>query len=137
MLLMNYKIGSEGLTLTEANNCIFLEPWWADYVHRQAYARVWRISQVRECNVYYLYVKDTIEEYILNLGDRKNMVTNAFFSGSVKVGEPRGVATLEEIRKFLQNFKELNDEGVNDEVKRGIIHFIKHDDDNVVEEDFL
>lgn len=137
VLLMNYKIGSEGLTLTEANNCIFLEPWWADYVHRQAYARVWRISQVRECNVYYLYVKDTIEEYILNLGDRKNMVTNAFFSGSVKVGEPRGVATLEEIRKFLQNFKELNDEGVNDEVKRGIIHFIKHDDDNVVEEDFL
>ncbi len=32
-LFLTYKVGSEGLNLTEATHCICIEPWWTNAVH--------------------------------------------------------------------------------------------------------
>ncbi len=34
-VILTYKVGSEGLNLTEATHCICIEPWWTNAVHNQ------------------------------------------------------------------------------------------------------
>ena len=125
ILLLNYKIGAEGLTLTRANHCILLEPWWADYLHRQAYARIWRISQKRECFVYFLFIENTIEDYIIQLNAIKNDLTNKYFENAVEneTTEKKTATALDfnKLKDFiktqLKQFSEL-DIKVSDEEKR-------------------
>ena len=44
-LFLTYKVGSEGLNLTQATHCICVEPWWTSAVPNQAKARLWRKGQ--------------------------------------------------------------------------------------------
>lgn len=64
-LFTTYKIGSEGLNLTEANHCIFVDPWWSDTVHQQARARILRTGQQKETYIYHVEIENTIEKRIL------------------------------------------------------------------------
>ncbi len=68
---MNYNIGAEGLNLVEANNIIILDTWWNFSLEAQAIARVKRIGQTREINVYRLLMKNTIESIILEKSQLK------------------------------------------------------------------
>lgn len=61
VLMMNYRIGCEGLNLTEANNVILLDSWWNQTVQQQAVARCQRIGQKREVNVYKMTYNNSIE----------------------------------------------------------------------------
>ena len=45
---MTYKVGSEGITLTEATHVIPLETWWNNAVPNQAIHRDWRLGQKNE-----------------------------------------------------------------------------------------
>ena len=58
------RIASEGLTLTEANNVIFLNRWWNPSSNSQARDRVVRIGQEKPVTIYNLYCVDTIEERV-------------------------------------------------------------------------
>jgi len=71
VLIMNYNIGAEGLNLVEANNIIILDTWWNFSLEAQAIARVKRIGQTREINVYRLLMKNTIESIILEKSQLK------------------------------------------------------------------
>jgi len=71
VLIMNYGIGAEGLNLVEANNIIILDTWWNFSLEAQAIARVKRIGQMREVNVYRLLMKNTIESIILEKSQLK------------------------------------------------------------------
>jgi len=71
VLIMNYGIGAEGLNLVEANNIIILDTWWNFSLEAQAIARVKRIGQIREVNVYRLLMKNTIESIILEKSQLK------------------------------------------------------------------
>lgn len=71
ILIMNYGIGAEGLNLVEANNIIILDTWWNFSLEAQAIARVKRIGQTREVNVYRLLMKNTIESIILEKSQLK------------------------------------------------------------------
>lgn len=54
-----------GLTLTSAHIAIFLEYPWSPSLLVQAQDRIHRLSQVKDCYIYYLYAKDSIDEYRL------------------------------------------------------------------------
>ena len=54
----------EGLTLTVANNVIFYDRSFSLDDYLQAQDRIHRISQTKECNVYNLIMKDSIDEWI-------------------------------------------------------------------------
>jgi SNF2 family DNA or RNA helicase len=71
---MGLKAGGIGLTLTRANQVIFLDHWWNPAVMEQAAARVHRIGQSRRCVITSLVAKDTIDERIMDiLADKREL----------------------------------------------------------------
>jgi non-specific serine/threonine protein kinase len=50
---------------------IHLEPWWNPAVENQASDRAYRIGQTKPVFVYKLIMKDSIEERVLALQERK------------------------------------------------------------------
>jgi SNF2 family DNA or RNA helicase len=81
-LLMTYKVGAEGLNLTEANHVICIEPWWTNTVHKQAISRCHRIGQKRIVEVHNIYVKDTIEERVIEVCKEKDKITESILEGT-------------------------------------------------------
>ncbi|MGE0173511.1 MAG: DEAD/DEAH box helicase [Oligoflexales bacterium] len=71
VLLMSLKAGGVGLNLTSADHVFLMEPWWNPAVEQQAADRIYRIGQTRPVNIYKLIAKDTIEERIVALQEKK------------------------------------------------------------------
>jgi SNF2 family DNA or RNA helicase len=72
VFLIQLKTGGAGLNLTEAD-CVFLiDPWWNPAAEEQAIARAHRIGQKKQVFVWRFITKDTIEEKILKLQQRKS-----------------------------------------------------------------
>jgi len=67
VFLISLKAGGTGLTLTEADYCIVLDPWWNPATESQAVDRAHRIGQTRPVVVYRLVARDTIEEKVMEL----------------------------------------------------------------------
>jgi SNF2 family DNA or RNA helicase len=86
-LFLSYKVGSEGLNLTEATHCICIEPWWTDAVHAQAKARIWRTGQTNQVQFHNIIAKDTIEEKIVELCRYKNDMASSYLKGTDLVAE--------------------------------------------------
>jgi non-specific serine/threonine protein kinase len=84
--LLSLKAGGVGLTLTAADYVIHIDPWWNPAVEQQAADRTHRIGQEKPVFIYKLIVKDSVEEKILQLQEKKkqlvdNLITteNSFF----------------------------------------------------------
>jgi SNF2 family DNA or RNA helicase len=98
VFLISLKAGGFGLNLTEADYCILLDPWWNPATEAQAVDRVHRIGQARNVMVYRLLAKDTIEEKVVALKERKAEL----FHGVVDDGEFADVRlTAADIRALL------------------------------------
>jgi SNF2 family DNA or RNA helicase len=59
------------LNLTAADHVFLLDPWWNPAVEDQAADRAHRIGQDRPVMVYRMVAKDTVEERILALKEKK------------------------------------------------------------------
>ncbi len=71
VFLMSLKAGGVGINLTEADYVYLVDPWWNPAVEQQAIDRTHRIGQKKSVFAYRMICKDTIEEKILLLQDRK------------------------------------------------------------------
>lgn len=69
--LISLKAGGTGLNLTGADTVIHFDPWWNPAVEDQATDRAHRIGQTKVVTVYRLIARDTVEEKILKLSDKK------------------------------------------------------------------
>lgn len=67
VLLASSRIGSEGLTLVEANHVILFNQWWNPSSNEQARDRVVRIGQRRNVCVYRFCCRGTIEESLVKI----------------------------------------------------------------------
>ena len=67
-----------GLNLTSADRVILLDDWWNPAVEDQAMGRSHRIGQKKNVLALRLVCKDTVEEKILLLQDRKRQTTELF-----------------------------------------------------------
>jgi SNF2 family DNA or RNA helicase len=77
------KAGGTGLNLTEADHVFLVDPWWNPAVEDQAADRAHRIGQKKPVIVYRLVSKDTVEERILSLQDKKRaLAESALGTGS-------------------------------------------------------
>lgn len=90
-LFLTYKIGSEGLNLTEATHCICVEPWWTNAVHSQAKARLWRTGQTKPVYVHNLIIEGSIEEKILEICKEKEDMASSFLEGTERKLKSRGL----------------------------------------------
>ncbi len=71
MFLVSLKAGGTGLNLTAASYVVLFDPWWNPAVEAQAIDRTHRIGQTRTVIAYRLLTRDTIEEKIWELQQRK------------------------------------------------------------------
>jgi superfamily II DNA or RNA helicase len=81
VFLISLKAGGTGLNLTQADSCFLLDPWWNPAVEAQAIARIHRIGQNREVNVYRLIARDTVEEKVRLLQARKGQLFDSVIDG--------------------------------------------------------
>ena len=69
--LISLKAGGLGLNLTAADYVIHIDPWWNPAVEMQASDRTHRIGQDKPVFVFKLITRDSVEEKILILQERK------------------------------------------------------------------
>ena len=74
VLIVSLKAGGTGINLTAADHVFLLDPWWNPAVEDQATDRAHRFGQERPVMVYRMVAKDTVEERILGLQERKRGV---------------------------------------------------------------
>ncbi|CAK9117569.1 unnamed protein product [Durusdinium trenchii] len=74
VLLISLKAGGEGLNLQAADHIFLMDPWWNPAAEAQAIQRAHRIGQVRPVKALRLVAADTIEEKIIELQEKKQMV---------------------------------------------------------------
>lgn len=75
--LVSLKAGGEGLNLTEADYVFLLDPWWNHAAEEQAIARAHRSGQRRSVMVYRFITRDSLEEQIQKVQDKKDDLVNA------------------------------------------------------------
>jgi SNF2 family DNA or RNA helicase len=81
VFLISLKAGGTGLNLTAADVVIHYDPWWNLAAQNQATDRAHRIGQRESVQVYKLIVKDSIEERILELQEKKAELMDAVSGG--------------------------------------------------------
>lgn len=71
VFLISLKAGGTGLNLTAADYVYLVDPWWNPAVENQAIDRCYRIGQEKHVMAYRMICKDTLEEKILEIQDKK------------------------------------------------------------------
>ncbi|MGN6437767.1 MAG: DEAD/DEAH box helicase [Agriterribacter sp.] len=75
VFLISLKAGNTGLTLTAADYVFLFDPWWNTAVQEQAIDRTHRIGQTKNVFAYKMICKDTIEEKIIKLQEKKKKLS--------------------------------------------------------------
>lgn len=75
IFLISIKAGGLGLNLTEADYVFILDPWWNPAVEAQAVDRAHRIGQTRKVFTYKFITRNSVEEKILMLQQKKLRLT--------------------------------------------------------------
>ena len=78
--LISLKAGGVGLNLTAADYVIHLDPWWNPAVEMQASDRAHRIGQDKPVFVYKIIARDTVEEKILQLQEKKRALVKSIIA---------------------------------------------------------
>jgi len=78
LFLISLKAGGVGLNLTEADYVFILDPWWNPAAEMQALNRAHRIGQDKNVFVYRFISKETVEEKIVQLQQKKKALADLF-----------------------------------------------------------
>ena len=97
VILISLKAGGVALNLTVASHIYLMDPWWNPAAEYQAIDRAHRLGQQKPIRAVRFVVRNTVEERILRLQDKKRLV----FEGTVG-GDAAALGQLsEEDLKFL------------------------------------
>jgi len=77
IFLLSLKAGGTGLNLTAADYVFLVDPWWNPATEQQAIDRTHRIGQVNKVFAYRMICRDSIEEKIIGLQNKKQSVSGA------------------------------------------------------------
>ncbi|MBK1855473.1 SNF2 helicase associated domain-containing protein [Verrucomicrobiaceae bacterium 5K15] len=88
VFLISLKAGGYGLTLTAADTVVLFDPWWNPAVEAQAADRIHRIGQTKPATIYKFITRDTVEEKILRLQEKKRSVIDAAMGESDDEARP-------------------------------------------------
>jgi SNF2 family DNA or RNA helicase len=111
VLLITYKVGSEGLNLVEANHVICVDPWWTYAVADQAKARAFRPGQKKTVYAYDIFTKagayETIEKKVVEICELKKVAAYNLIGAATLASTSRkvdinsfGAARIKEINKM-------------------------------------
>jgi len=92
IMLVSLRAGNAGLNLTVASHVIICDPFWNPYIEMQAVDRAHRIGQQREVKVHRILIKETVEDRITELQERKRELVDA----ALDEGESKSLGRLSE-----------------------------------------
>ncbi len=101
VFLIMLKSGGTGLNLASADIVIHLDLWWNPQAENQATDRAHRIGQTHKVEVIHLITKGTIEEKILELQNKKRILSEKLIDGQVRDKNIISELTKEDIEKLL------------------------------------
>lgn len=99
VFLISLKAGGTGLNLTAADMVIHYDPWWNVAAQNQATDRAHRIGQGNRVTVIKLIARNTIEERIMKLQEKKQDLADKIVS---EEGMSLSAMTKEELLSILQ-----------------------------------
>jgi len=85
LFLISLKAGGVGLNLTEADYVFILDPWWNPAAELQALNRAHRIGQDKKVFVYRFITKETVEEKIIHLQQKKKDLADLFVTSDTSI----------------------------------------------------
>ncbi len=85
LFLVSLKAGGVGINLTAADSVILFDPWWNPAVEAQAVDRAHRIGQNRNVTAFRLIVRDSVEEKILSLQEKKKLLAEDLIDGENRI----------------------------------------------------
>ena len=98
VLLISLKAGGVGLNLTAAEYVFVLDPWWNPAAEAQAIDRAHRIGQTKPVFAYRLIARDTVEERIAELQQKKRALADSVIRGD---GAPLQGLTVEDLERLF------------------------------------
>lgn len=101
IFLISLRAGGTGINLTHANYVFHMDPWWNPAVEEQATDRAHRIGQTEPLTVYRLIAKESIEEAILQIHDRKKEIVDGLLAGHDQPGQ----LSVEDLIALIQGVK--------------------------------
>ncbi|MBL8935570.1 MAG: DEAD/DEAH box helicase [Archangium sp.] len=100
VFFISLKAGGTGLNLTAADYVIHYDPWWNPAVEDQATDRTHRIGQTRSVFSYKLITRNTVEEKILALQQRKRELAAGVLGTDADVGKALTEKDVEDLFKM-------------------------------------
>jgi SNF2 family DNA or RNA helicase len=97
VFLISLKAGGVGLNLVEASYVFLLDPWWNPAAENQAMDRVYRIGQKNPVTVYKFITSGTVEEKIVQLQERKQVLADQLFGSEEVEDQYLSIDLLQEI----------------------------------------
>ncbi|KAF2994831.1 hypothetical protein E8E13_003014 [Curvularia kusanoi] len=85
VILLTISCGACGLDLTAASVVHLLEPQWNPSLEDQALARVHRLGQTRPVTTFRYIMRDSFEEHMLKVQDRKKLLTTMLLSDNAAI----------------------------------------------------
>ena len=103
IFLIMLKSGGTGLNLTSADTVIHLDLWWNPQAESQATDRTHRIGQKKNVSVIKLICKGTIEEKILELQEKKKILSDKILSGNLEDSSYLSSLSEQDIKMLLSS----------------------------------
>lgn len=99
LFLISLHAGGTGLNLTGADMVVHFDPWWNPAVEAQATDRAHRIGQKKTVYVVKLIAQDSVEERVLALQQKKQLVIDATVGTTDEAAVQK--LTYDDIRSIL------------------------------------
>ena len=100
VFVANIIAGGTGLNLTAATQVVFNDLDWVPTNHWQAEDRAYRIGQTRTVNVTYFVARDTIDDFVQAVLERKAALVNAIVEGDA-LAPGSGGDVVDELQRVL------------------------------------
>ncbi|KAK9684087.1 hypothetical protein RND81_10G185400 [Saponaria officinalis] len=82
IFLISLQSGGVALDLTVASHVFMMDPWWNAAIEQQAMDRIHRIGQYKPIRIVRFVIEGTIEERLLELQERKQLLFEGTVGGS-------------------------------------------------------
>lgn len=92
-LIISLKAGGVGLNLISATKVYMMDLWWNPAIEEQAFQRVHRIGQEKPVHCFKMVVKDSMDERVLRLQEKKRHLINGAMQQNVRI-------TMEDLREL-------------------------------------
>jgi SNF2 family DNA or RNA helicase len=101
VLIANPAAAKEGLTLTSANNAIYVDRTFKMDDYLQSQDRIHRIGQKKICNIIKIIAKNTIDQYTDEILEKKESIAKYTLGDTDKITKKRQYLSKEDLIRIL------------------------------------